>query len=118
MMTDKILVVDMGSLENERLLREIRELGVESELFPHTITRTELDAIPGVKGAILNGGPGRAADGTEKSVDKEICNAPMPVLMVDCMGDIPWPEDEDERKMILSAFVFGLCGAGHTESDG
>lgn len=106
-----ILVLDLGSRENDRLIREIEGLGVRSEMRAHTITREELDAIPNVKGVILNGGPDRMAGGGEKKVSKEICNAPMPVLMVDYEGDAPWPEDEDVRKMVLSTFVFGLCGA-------
>ena len=103
---DMILVLDLGSRENERLVQELGELGVYSEVRPHTFTREELDNMPNVKGVIVNGGPNW--EGAE--VSKEICNAPMPVLLVDHMGDAPWPEDEVERRMVLSAFVFSLCG--------
>lgn len=108
---DMILVLNLGSRENERLVREIRALGVCSEVRSHDITREELDALANVKGIILNGGPDRVVDGVELDVSKDICNAPMPVLMVDHKGDAPWPEDEEVRKMVLSTFVFGLCGA-------
>lgn len=104
---DMIVVLDLGSRENPRLMRELRELGVACELRPHTITLDELNALPNVKGVILNGGP----DGAQRSVAPEICNAPMPVLMVDYQGDAPWPEDEQLRRETLFNFVMLLCGA-------
>ena len=52
MKQDKILVLDLGSEENDRLVREIRALGVYSALYPHDITLEELRAIPDVKGII------------------------------------------------------------------
>lgn len=119
MSRDMILVVDVGSRENERLLDEIRALGVECALCDHTITRAALDAMENVKGVILNGGSERlTAEGREKTVDKDVCNAPIPVLLADYMGDAPWPEDVDERQMILGAFVLGLCGAQGTAESG
>ena len=54
---DMILVLDLGSRENERLVQELGELGVYSEVRPHTFTREELDNMPNVKGVIVNGGP-------------------------------------------------------------
>lgn len=38
MKQDMILVLDLGSQENPRLAREIRSLGVYSEIHPHDIT--------------------------------------------------------------------------------
>ena len=111
MKQDMIVILDLGSSENPRLAREIRALGVYSEIHPHDITRAQLDALPNVKGVILNGGPNRVVDGVEIDVAKEIYNAPVPVLLVDHKGDAPWPEDEAKRKETLSNFIFGLCGA-------
>lgn len=111
MKQDMIVILDLGSDENPRLAREIRALGVYSEIHPHDITLTELNALPNVKGVILNGGPNRVVDGVEIDVAKEIYNAPIPVLMVDHKGDAPWPKEESARKEALSNFVFGLCGA-------
>ena len=111
MKQDMIVILDLGSEENPRLAREIRALGVYSEIHPHDITLAELNALPNVKGVILNGGPNRVVDGVEIDVAAEICNCDVPVLMVDHHGDAPWPEDEAERKEALSNFVFGLCGA-------
>ena len=111
MKQDMILILDLGSEENPKIAREIRALGVYTEIHPHDITAQELAALPGVKGIILNGGPNRVVDGVEIDVATEIYNAPVPVLMVDHKGDAPWPENDEERKQALSNFVFGLCGA-------
>ena len=111
MKQDMIVVLDLGSEENPRLAREIRTLGVYSEIHPHDITPEALAALPGVKGVILNGGPNRVVDGVEIDVAQGIYNAPVPVLMVDHKGDGPWPEDAEERREALSNFVFGICGA-------
>ena len=50
MKQDMILILDLGSEENPRLAREIRALGVYSEIHPHDITADELAALPNVKG--------------------------------------------------------------------
>ena len=111
MKQDMILILDLGSEENPRLAREIRALGVYSEIHPHDITAEELAALSNVKGIILNGGPNRVVDGVEIDAAKEIYNAPVPVLLADHKGDQPWPEDAAARKEALSNFVFQVCGA-------
>ena len=111
MRQDMIVILDLGSEENPRLAREIRALGVYSEIHPYDITIDELHALPNVKGVILNGGPNRIVDGVEIDASREIYNCEVPVLLADHKGDAPWPEDPAERKEALSNFVFGLCGA-------
>lgn len=111
MKQDMILVLDLGSEENPRLAREIRALGVYSEIYPHDITAAEVAALPNVKGIVLNGGPNRVVDGVEIDAAKEIYNYDVPVLLADHKGDKPWPEEEAERKKALSDFVFSICGA-------
>lgn len=111
MKQDMIVILDLGSEENPRLAREIRALGVYSEIYPHDITVEALDALPNVKGIILNGGPNRVVDGVEIDAAKEVYNYHVPVLLADHKGDAPWPADEAARKDALSNFVFGLCGA-------
>lgn len=107
---DMILILDLGSLENERLVRELDSLGVYSEIRPHSITIDEVNSLPNVKGIILNGGPNNMVNGEEMDVAIEILNAPMPVLMVDHKGDDPWPEDAEKRKETLELFALCLCG--------
>lgn len=111
MKQDMILILDLGSKENAKIAREVRALGVYSEIHPHDITLAEVQALPNVKGIILNGGPNRVVDGMEIDVSKEIYNCDLPVLLVDHKGDAPWPEDDEERKQALSNFIFGVCGA-------
>ena len=111
MKQDMIVILDLGSEENPRLAREIRALGVYSEIYPHDITLEQLKALPNVKGVILNGGPNRVVDGVEIDVSQDIYNCDLPVLLADHKGDAPWPEKEAARKEAISNFVFGLCGA-------
>lgn len=74
MKQDMILILDLGSKENAKIAREVRALGVYSEIHPHDITLAEVQALPNVKGIILNGGPNRVVDGVEIDVSKEIYN--------------------------------------------
>ena len=111
MKQDMIVILDLGSEENPRLAREIRALGVYSEIHPHDITLAELKALPNVKGVILNGGPNRVVDGAEIDASVDIYNCDIPVLLADHRGDKPWPADPGERKQALSNFIFGICGA-------
>jgi len=108
---DMIVILDLGSEENSQLAREIRSLGVYSEIHPHDITVDELNALPNVKGIILNGGPNRVVDGVEIDVSADIYNYPVPVLSADHKGDSPWPADAAARKEALSNFLFQICGA-------
>ena len=53
MQQDIILVLDLGSEENPKIAREIRALGVYSEIHPHDLTAQQLSAIPNIRGIIL-----------------------------------------------------------------
>ena len=111
MKQDMIAVLDLGSEENPKIAREIRALGVYSEIHPHDITLAELKALPNVKGIILNGGPNRVVDGVEIDVAQEIYDCDIPALLVDHRGDDPWPADDGERETALKNFIFTICGA-------
>ena len=111
MKQDMILVLDLGSEENARLAREIRALGVYSEIHPHDITLEELRALPNVKGIILNGGPNRVVDGKEIDVSEAIYSSEIPVLLADHKGEKPWPSEPEARRRALAGFVFEKCGA-------
>lgn len=52
MKQDMIVILDLGSTENTKLARDIREMGVYSEIYPHDITASELKELPNVKGII------------------------------------------------------------------
>ena len=111
MKQDMILILDLGSEENARIAREIRALGVYSEIHPHDITAEALAALPNVKGIILNGGPNRVVDGVEIDASQAVYASGLPLFPVDHRGADPWPREENARKAVLSAFIFGACKA-------
>ena len=45
MKQDMIVILDLGSTENTVIARQIRDLGVYSEIHPHDITVEELQAL-------------------------------------------------------------------------
>ena len=112
MKQDMIVILDLGSSENTTLAREIRALGVYSEIYPHDITKAELQKLPNVKGVILNGGEHRNVDGKDIDVLPEIYEAGYPVIAIDhapalCEQKLEeWPSEE-----VLKTFVFTVCKA-------
>lgn len=108
---DKILIIDLGSTRNTYIAREIRELGVFTEIHPHDMTKEELLKVTNVKGIILNGGENRIVDGIEIQASEDIRNAGIPILFVDHGDGKPWPQEEADRKQMMEEFVFGICKA-------
>lgn len=114
MKQDMIVILDLGSSENTKLARDIREMGVYSEIYPHDITAEELKALPNVKGVIINGGPNHVVDGVAIDVLPEIYEAGFPVMAADhapavCECSISgWDGDGVQ---VLRSFVFDTCGA-------
>ncbi|MBQ9091380.1 MAG: glutamine-hydrolyzing GMP synthase, partial [Anaerotignum sp.] len=111
MKQDMILILDLGSEENPKIAREIRAMGVYTEIHPHDISAEELAALPGVKGIILNGGPNRVVDGVEIDASEAVYNAGFPILKADHKGGAAFPADDAEREAVLKAFVFDECKA-------
>ncbi len=83
MKQDMILILDLGSEQNTLIAREIRELGVYTEIHPHDLTAEELAALPNVKGIILNGGPNRVVDGAAIDAGDAVYQSGLPLLTVD-----------------------------------
>ena len=114
MKQDMIVILDLGSSENTKLARDIREMGVYSEIYPHDITAGELKALPNVKGVIINGGPNHVVDGVSIDVLPEIYEAGFPVMAAEhasaaCECSISsWDGDGAQ---VLRSFVFDTCGA-------
>lgn len=111
MKQDMILILDLGSENNAATARELRALGVYSEIHPHDITEQQLTALPNVKGIILNGGPNRVVDGIEIKASEAVFKSNLPVLSIDYEGNGPLPADESECRRILSDFIFKQCKA-------
>lgn len=112
MKQDMIVILDLGSTENTVLARQIRALGVYSEIHPHDITVQELQALDNVKGVILNGGENRVVDGVQVEVRPELYDCGYPVISIDypqsqCKTQYQVLPEEAE----LKAFVFDTCKA-------
>lgn len=109
MKQDMIVILDLGSTENTVLARNIRDLGVYSEIHPHDITVEELENLDNVKGIILNGGENRVVEGAAIDVDPAIYNCGYPVIAVDhptakCAKNYAKLPTEE-----LKAFLFEEC---------
>ncbi|MBM7616929.1 GMP synthase (glutamine-hydrolyzing) [Weissella uvarum] len=81
---DTILVLDFGSQYNQLIARRIRELGVYSELKPHTLTAEQIKEI-NPQGIIFSGGPNSVYAEDAFTIDPEIFNLGLPILGV-CYG--------------------------------
>ena len=112
MKQDMIVILDLGSTENTVLARDIRSLGVYSEIHPHDITVEELQALDNVKGIILNGGENRVVDGVAVDIRPELYTLCYPMISVD------HPSSNCEKQFAalpdqatLKEFVFDTCKA-------
>ena len=110
MKQDLIVILDLGSTENTVIARQIRDMGVYSEIHPHDITPDELKALENVKGIILNGGENRVVDGVTIDVDPAIYDCGFPIMAID------HPTAKCEQKFdaipdetIIKSFVFDTC---------
>lgn len=79
-----VLVVDFGSPYNQLLTRSIRELGIYSELRPHTISVAEVKEL-NPKAIILSGGPYYIEDQHRYRINEEIFSLGAPILGI-CYG--------------------------------
>ena len=112
MKQDMIVILDMGSTENTVVARQIRDMGVYSEIHPHDITVDKLKALNNVKGIILNGGENRVVDGVAIDVCDCIYEAGFPVMAIDhptakCEETYAEIPSED----VIKKFVFDTCKA-------
>ena len=112
MKQDMIVILDLGSTENTVLARQIRDLGVYSEIHPHDITVAELNKLDNVKGIILNGGENRIVDGVAVEVNDEIYTCGYPVISVDYPGskcEVQYAELPNDE--VVKDFLFNVCKA-------
>ena len=112
MKQDMIVILDLGSTENTTIARQIRDLGVYSEIHPHDITPDELKALDNVKGIVINGGENRIVDGVAIDVNPAIYDCGYPIIAIDhepakCekkYADMPSETD-------IKSFLFDTCKA-------
>ena len=112
MKQDMIVILDLGSTENTVIARQIRDMGVYTEIHPHDITVAELEKLENVKGIILNGGVNRVVDGASIDVLPEIYTCGYPVMAIDhptakCDATYDAMPSED----VIKTFVFDTCKA-------
>ena len=112
MKQDMIVILDLGSTENTTVARQIRSLGVYSEIHPHDITPEELKKLQNVKGIILNGGENRVVDGKAVDVDPALYDCGCPMIAIDhpgarCERRLESLPDEAQMR----EFVFDTCHA-------
>lgn len=112
MKQDMIVILDLGSTQNTVIAREIRDMGVYSEIHPHDITAQELRSLPNVRGIILNGGENRVVGGQEVQIRPELYELGFPMLSIDypqakCDTQLKTLPDEDT----LRKFLFEDCKA-------
>ena len=119
---EKIVVLDLGSAYNQLITRTIRELGVYSELHPHTVTAEEVKNMQAV-GIILSGGSKDAGF----NIDPEVFNLGIPVLEIGSNGETVAVANEEKHaygtqshpevgqpadvKEMLRHFAFEICKA-------
>ncbi|MCI8335636.1 MAG: glutamine-hydrolyzing GMP synthase [Peptococcaceae bacterium] len=111
MKQDMIVILDLGSTKNTVLARAIRDLGVYSEIYPHDITLEELNALPNVKGIILNGGENRVVDGIAIDAAPEIYTANFPILAIDHPKATSGEKIANWSQSSLKKFIFDTCKA-------
>ncbi|MGX8851121.1 glutamine-hydrolyzing GMP synthase [Amedibacillus sp. YH-ame10] len=115
MKQDTIIILDLGSHENTTIARDIRKIGVFSEIKAHDINVAELKAMSNVKGIIISGGNNNIIDGKAIDVNHDIYEAGYPVLAFDHalakVDNIAFPEDEEARMKVLEDFVLNVCKA-------
>lgn len=110
MAQDTIVIVDLGSTQNAQLAREIRAMGVYSEVQNYDVSREYLENLPGLKAVILNAGPNRVVDGVEVDISQSVKDLleelNLPVLNIACNGGKDLPSADSEREDLLSEFIF------------
>jgi GMP synthase (glutamine-hydrolysing) len=81
---ETVVVLDFGSQYNQLITRRIRELGVYSELHPHTITAEEIKKM-NPSGIVFSGGPNSVYDENSFRCDEAIFDLGIPILGI-CYG--------------------------------
>ena len=115
MTQDMVVILDLGSEESARVAREVRSLGVYSEIHPHDITLQQLSALGNVRALILNGGPTRMLAGQAVAPLPEVLACGLPMLAIDFDGAPAarhidaLPGDEQASTALLHGFLFDEC---------
>lgn len=80
----KIVIIDLGSQTTNLIARRIRDAGVMTEVFPHTISATHLRAMQ-PHGIVLSGSPFSLNETKAPKIDEDILKLDVPILGI-CFG--------------------------------
>lgn len=110
MKQDMILILDLGGTQNTETARQIRSLGVYSEIHPHDTGANEISAMQNVKGIILSGGENRVVNGSKIDIDPAVYELNLPMMAIDhpaskCETVLSRLPSDDEMK----GFIFDSC---------
>ena len=79
-----VAVIDFGSQYTQLIARRVREQNVYSEIFPHSITASELKKMD-VPAVIFSGGPSSVYENAAPQIDNAIFDLNIPILGI-CYG--------------------------------
>ncbi len=78
---EKVVVLDLGSQHNQLVTRRLRNVGVYSELHPHTTTAEDIQNMNAI-GIVLSGGDEAVAKKYDLQVDRAIFELGLPILAI------------------------------------
>lgn len=81
---EKIIILDFGSQYTQIIARKIREIGVYAEIFPYSISESDLQSL-NPSGLILSGGPTSVFADNAPIPSFDVFNQGVPVLGI-CYG--------------------------------
>ena len=81
---ETILILDFGSQYTQLIARRIREQNVYCEIYPHTLSLSQIEAIA-PKGIILSGGPASVYETDAPTIDLKLFELETPILGI-CYG--------------------------------
>ena len=111
MIQDTIWLLDVGGTDLTGLARQIRSLGVYSEIHPHDVSPKALAKMGQIKGIILYGGENRRIDGVSIDVDPAMYELGIPMLAIRHPGASCAQLQALPTEAQLRSFLFEDCRA-------
>ena len=82
---DKIAILDFGGQYCHLISRRVRELGVFTEVLPHSVSAESIIKDGHIKGIIISGGASSVYDENAPEFDEKILDLGVPLLGI-CYG--------------------------------